>query len=92
MTEVDPAKIDDPHGNDTKVFIHHGPSYLHVGLYGRRNHRDSSPSIGASERKAGPIFYSNMNFYAWLTIIDELFSRSQCMSPTSQIGVHAAKS
>src|SRR5437762_9628359 len=30
--------------------------------------------IGTTERKAGLIFYSIMNFYAWLSIIDELFS------------------
>lgn len=30
--------------------------------------------IGTTERKAGLIFYSIMNFYGWLSIIDELFA------------------
>ena len=30
--------------------------------------------LGTSDVKAGLVFYSIMNFFAWLTIIDELFS------------------
>jgi hypothetical protein len=37
--------------------------------------------IGTTERKAGLIFYSIMNFYAWLSIIDELFSLDPLYEP-----------
>lgn len=75
MAEIDPTKIDDT------SWRRHEALYSSVGqaisMWASMEGEIieiAALLIGTPERKAGLIFYSIMNFYAWLTIIDELFS------------------
>ena len=42
--------------------------------------------LGTTNRKAGLVFYSIINFHTWLNIIDELFSLDQSLRPIRMIG------